>query len=612
MIPLPRVLERRHAATLSPRPARWWALALTLAICAVAIDSANADPVLDKAATLLKTGKADAAAAVYDAYLRTHPDDLAAQLGLAEIAMRRFDYEEARGILESTLARHPEAPEVAARLGRLYQQWSNIPGGRAHYKARAQEHFSQALASGSQNPVVLAMVGDWQIEQDDMVSAERNLNKALQLAPGYIPAYHGLIRFYMKARDTGRARDVALHALELDPVNAETYFWIARLLGQASQPVQAVQYALKAEQLDFGRNPNRDFFLATQYEKLGQLPQALQYYQTLVGYTPDDPDSWVKIAEIQDRLNQREESLAAYRKAIALKPELISGMQSQARDNTRAEKIELALGQWRRLIDLSPTEPELIGEALESMASLHLLNTFYTPNRPNPGLADDAARMQRFAGMPGSAADTPARQLAGLKLAIAQAHGVSPTIHAQLLAMGNGNDALSAGEALFLAGRTAEAKDRLEDFSPMDAPEALRAADRLLLDQELAMSKSLYQQAHQMAPDPRLQEVVKRIQAKQNLAAQRVTDGDALFALKDFEGAVGKYREASRIDRENNNAYLRLADALQQLKRWPEALTAYDRAVALSPSLMDSPGFAKNYDKIKKKAASAKPAAPAS
>ena len=76
-----------------------------------------------------------------------------------------------------------------------------------------------------------------------------------------------------------------------------------------------------------------------------------------------------------------------------------------------------------------------------------------------------------------------------------------------------------------------------------------------------------------------------------------------LLYLKKYEDALAKYEEAKRIYPEWSNVYLRLGDTYETLKKWPEAKKAYDTAISLSPGLMDSQGFAKNYKKLSKKAA---------
>lgn len=565
-----------------------------------------ADPVLDKAQQLLKTGRAESATAIYTQYLQLHPTSLPAELALANIAMRRFEYTKARSILEKALAQHPDSAVTAATIGRLFQLWSNSPAGKVSdnsrdYLALAQEHFRQAITLGPDDPLVLTYVAEWQLQQDDMVSAERDLHKALKIRPTFVPAFQGLTRFYMKARDIPRARDTILHAMELDSLDQMNYFLTAQLLGMVNRPAEAVKYAEKSEQLDFGRLPERDYFLASQYEKLGEAAKATQYYENLTVYTPREPQVWLKLGDLYDSLNRTEQSMSAYRNALALDPDILTGLYAQARDNTRAEKISQATSQWIRLIALRPDDLDTILEASGAIAGLHYVSYFYHPDQPILNAGKAAELLDRLQAKYPSQASL---QVDNAKMDIALQGGVNDATRQTLIALSQHSDSALAGEAAFLLDDLAQTNARLEEVDGLSDEAYIRLADRLLLDQELVFSKVFYQRAYQAAPTASLEAAMKRIQAKQNLASQRVNEGNAAFNEKDYKAALAKYQEAARIYRQWDTVYLRLGDTYEHLKQWKAAKQAYDTAIALSPGLMDSEGFSKNYHKLRKKVAS--------
>lgn len=597
MIPL------RFLPPFTPLALRCQYLAPLLIWLLLQASPAFSDPILDKALKFLKEGRADAASAIYHQYLKQHPTSLTAQLALAEIAMRRFDYPLARSILERALAQHPDSPETAAMLGRLFHLWSKSPVGHVKdntrdYAALAREHFRQAEGMGPKSPLVLSYLAEWQLEQDDLIAAERNLEKALQISPTFIPAFQGQTRLYMKVRDLKRGKDAALQALELDPGNMETYFLTAQLLAMASHPEKAVQYAEKSEQLDYGKLPARDAFLAAQYERLGQLEKATRYYETLVVYTPRDAASWMKLGELYEALNRPEKSREAYRTAMTLNPTLLGQLLAQARDSTRNEKVDVALGQWRRVLGLQPDKPDIVDEALSGLASMHYLYAFYHDGQAHPQARRDLEYIVR------EIEENPGSDLARLseaKLQLALHRDESPGRQI-LIVLQNSADAGIAGEAAFLLEEYGASRDRLEGVDGLSAQGYAALADRLLSIQELQFSKVFYQRAYELEPSPSLEASMKRIQSKQTLATQRVNEGNALYNAKDYQGALEKYREASRIYRQWDNAYLRMGDTYEKLKQWGDAKRAYDTAIAMSPGLLDSQGFSKHYAKLKKKA----------
>lgn len=580
------------------------ALLTLAALSGAGLPSAYGDPILDKAASLLREGRSDAAIAIYQEYLKSHPASLNAELALANIAIRRFDYPQARGILERTLAQHPESAETAATLGRLFQLWQNSPTGKAadntrDYRALSDEHFRQALMLGPNSPLVLTYAADWNLQKNDLITTERYLQKALKISPTYVPAFQGMTRFYIKVRDLGRARDAILHATELEPLNATNYFLTAQLLAIANRPIEAVKYGLKSEQLDYGRLPERDYFLATQFEKLGDTRNAIQYYEALTIYTPRESQVWLKLGELYDTVQQPDKSLIAFRKALAIEPGILNAMYDDARQNTRLEKIDLALKQWRRLIAIQPDKPETVTEGISAIAALHYLNYFYHPDQKQ-GSAEEDIQLAEAALRKDP--NNLSRQLDCLKIRIARQGKINETTRQALEGIMTANDDASAGEAAFLLGNLGKAAERLEVVDGLSETEYALLADRLLLAQELQFSKVFYQRAYQFNAAPGYQTGMKRIQAKQALAKAKVEEGNIAFNEKKYEDALLKYLEAARVYRQWDNVYLRLGDTYEQLKKWPEAQQAYDTAIGLSPGLMDSQGFAKNYKRVRKKA----------
>src|SRR6266702_724621 len=61
-------------------------------------------------------------------------------------------------------------------------------------------------------------------------------------------------------------------------------------------------------------------------------------------------------------------------------------------------------------------------------------------------------------------------------------------------------------------------------------------------------------------------------------------EGDNLHALKRYEEALAAYEQAIRLDSNNAYAYINKGIILRNLKRYEEALAAYDLAIHLNPN----------------------------
>ncbi|MBX2859707.1 MAG: tetratricopeptide repeat protein [Vampirovibrio sp.] len=557
------------------------------------------NPVLIKAGLLYKAGNATSAKAVYDAYLQKNPSSAQARIGLATIARRNYDFDTARTHLETALSQHPEDPAVAAEIGHLYHLWSTDPFAKnPASKARAEEHLKQAAALNPNHPVVLTYLGEWAIEQDDRLAADANFTQALKLRPKFIPALHGFTRLSLKIGNTTQARNLILQAMELDPNNGETYYLMAQLMKAADHPEKSTEYALKSEQLDFGKHPARDLFLAKEFDRLGDVKQATSYYERVRAYDSTYVPAVAKLSKLYRQSGQAEKSMAFTKKLIELDPQHLPRLIQGAKQSLQAEQTSQSISQWRYILELDPTNTD----GLHAIATAHFLDQFYMRTKPEQLQKDMALFDQLTQGKE----QTPLLIMDRLKLSIAAERTFTPAIRSRLEMLAQSQDDLAAGEALFLLGDYAKALERLDYVEAADSQGYLQAANRLAMDQELIASAALYQRGYRLEPLPGHQLGLQRIQAKQRLAEKRVTEGNALLDNKDLKKkqrrpmAIQKYQEATRIYHQWEIPYMRMGDTYERMKNKPQAYLAFEKAVKINPGLLQSKGFAKKYGKLKK------------
>jgi tetratricopeptide (TPR) repeat protein len=77
--------------------------------------------------------------------------------------------------------------------------------------------------------------------------------------------------------------------------------------------------------------------------------------------------------------------------------------------------------------------------------------------------------------------------------------------------------------------------------------------------------------------------------ATEELARQAVRRGFAAFARRDAEAALAEYRKATELVPTANLPYRYAAEALVELERYEEAITSYERYLALKPDVSDAP-----------------------
>jgi len=231
--------------------------------------------------------------------------------------------------------------------------------------------------------------------------AIENFSEAIELDPGYAPAYanlstaYALALFYRYDVDidgyTMAARSLAMaeQALQLDPDLAAGYAargYLGALIGRAAAAVAA----------DFDRaallQPNAasiPSWRARSLAQMGQFEQAVSEAGRAIGLDPLAPGRHIALAELSLQLGRYDEAIAAARMATTLEPRQIRSRAIEARAMLLSDRAEscasLSLGPHRVLratcLDAMGNETE--GRAIVSKILADLRNGSMT--QPDAG-----------------------------------------------------------------------------------------------------------------------------------------------------------------------------------------------------------------------------------
>ncbi|MBE2235195.1 MAG: glycosyltransferase family 39 protein [Anaerolinea sp.] len=391
-------------------------------------------------------------------------------------------------------------------------------------------------------------------------------------------------------------------ALALDPTAWLAYGLWANSLGSTGQVTQALQIV--------------DRGLQALPDNLG-----LQAMQARWQGTPDaaaGDDYRAALAAGRSAIGQRawEEALAAAQQAVALAPARYEAQQLLGDAQRGLEAYDAALLAYQQAAELAPTMSALHGRQAEMLVRLGRVDE--AAAAALTALAIDQGRWESWYALglafsaraldpeAGAAADETARQAAAF---LARAQTLAPA--------GNQSPARSLAElraglrraaASVAADATpAQAAARRVDFAAMSAAE--RAAVRAQADEALRAGRPgqalvLYQQLAAVEG----QEIVDdRVGVAEALAALRLSDqalaefGAISVTWPDFplayirqgalleeqgatEAALTAYRAAVSRAPQSADAHLVLAYALARAGRGPEALAAFEDALALDPT----------------------------
>lgn len=580
-------------------------------------------PLIQQAQGLIQQGNWHSAQALlntavgnpYAAGLNTTSTMAAHQL-LAHIANNQHDINTARRHLDQALALNPNDIWTITELAYTFAQQSDndFVSGHPTANQRAEEYFAQArtLAQQHNHPLpknYYLRQAQWANHRQDDAAARHWLSELenapnTAVSPVDISNDHTLawLRLTLQSPRTTPSQltqqvyPLLLHTVDLHPKQPESLDLLARYFARNNQPGKALEYALLAQQQSDTPNPENLFFLAQQYQRIGDSVNALRAYEQVVAIAPHHEPTLIALGELSIGSGNIAGSQAYYQTAIAQNPTILENLLNEAHTALRQENTHAAHQQYLKIIQLSNRYPTMQAQALHGLANTVVMDAYYQQGtQPIPAevrrlyqqqahqaplLTNDAIKLDWLA-QGGGPPQGPI--LAALQQ---QAHHPSPII---------------AGEAQYLLRQYPTANDTLDAADGETARGYLALGDRLLALHALTAASVMYQRGYELEPLPELAEGQTIIQDKRHLAEQRVEEGNRAYQNSQYQQAINHYSDARTLYPDWDVAYLRLGDAYTAAKQPNQAFVAYRTAVQLNPAYLSGKRFAKAYQKLEKK-----------
>jgi len=327
---------------------------------------------IERAAGLLATDAPAAERAARSA-LAQAPTDPRAMLILASARRRQGDAESALGPLERLAAAFPRAARTRYELGlclaalgrnaegvaalrqavmldaELAEAWKAL--GDLLFLAGdtpgAESAFANFTRASVRDPRLKAVAQS--LFQGRTSDAERAVQAHLRANPTDPEAIALLADIFIRQSRRGDAERVLARCLELAPDFHGARFTYAQILFQRQKAPQAIAHL---EQL-LARDPADPAcrnLLAACLSQVGDYARAGELYEALLGDFPSQPRIWLNYGHALRTIGRQDEAIAAYKRCIALAPDLGDAYWSLANlkvasfsdDEVRAMAAQLA------------------------------------------------------------------------------------------------------------------------------------------------------------------------------------------------------------------------------------------------------------------------------
>ncbi|MBI2942989.1 MAG: tetratricopeptide repeat protein [Candidatus Wallbacteria bacterium] len=290
-------------------------------------------------------GVPDKAILFLQAALRSQPDHLPSQLVLANIYLDGKAHPQAQELLDSVLAKHPRVPEAYLLLSRLHQATAKTPQALADL-LQFQKIFPLDPRGCFEMGRLYCLQGDFEL-------AERELSRALEMAPENLEIHSELARVYEQLGAKDKAIRLALLRCE----------------------------RFAAEPASFAR-------LADVYERFEMIPEAVEAATRAIALAPREADLFCKRARLQIQAGNYNEAVLDFQTARELDPacpdarldaELIRGHKavrkafdlfSRGREAADRGDFQQALTLYRQVLSLVPDNVGWLRDMLDVFVSL--------------------------------------------------------------------------------------------------------------------------------------------------------------------------------------------------------------------------------------------------
>jgi tetratricopeptide (TPR) repeat protein len=505
---------------------------------------------LDLGKLLLEGGKSQDAKERAILILKNNPDSTDAQILLSGADALLGNSKEALEEAQDAVGMAPNRSDVYLHLGLLQAKYG------AYQESEKNLIKAQQLDPKSDRP--LMTLGTFYAQQGRWPDAEKEFQTAIQVAPQDPLPRAALAGLYRSEGKNELAVKVLADAKQQLSSNPNAY----SLLGDYYVSVGDTSHAL-AEFASLVQEHPKDLNARKSYVQLlilaGRIPEASKLTDEILKNSSEDAEALILKGEILLRQKNNAEALSTLQQAVKDAPDNAGGHYQLGLALQATGSDSQALDEWKKAVQLRPN----LADAWIALGSAA------TRRGDWQGLEADGTQLQKIAprATEGYLFHATARfnqgDAAGAEADLNHVIAIAPQS--------------SLGYAKL--GQLREAQKRWKDAENL-YNEALKLdtnsidATRGLTEVDLEQGKSA----------KALQFIQSQIDRNPKSAALYLLQGEVLLRNKNFADAEKVLLQCTELDQQNLAAFVLLAQVQSSLGKPSDAISSYQRAVAISPN----------------------------
>jgi tetratricopeptide (TPR) repeat protein len=237
---------------------------------------------------------------------------------------------------------------------------------------KALEAFEKALAVKKDDPNILLLIGQLQLDFKHPEEGEATIDRALELDKGHLAANFLKGRLYLQRKDFANALERFDHVTRESPRNAAAYYFKALCQIGKGEPKLAEQNLVKAVEL----NPqllNARLLLGETYLRERNEDLAREQIEAALRQAPTNTKVLMLSGNLKILERDAKGAEAAFKKVVELDPTFAPGyVRLGLLYNLTGRKAD-ALKQFQRALDLDPQQTD----ALALMVGIHVRDKKY-------------------------------------------------------------------------------------------------------------------------------------------------------------------------------------------------------------------------------------------